>query len=235
VAFSFDDCAFTVLSNQGTINVVAGSKMAQLDGSELLREVLSTEGPDYGLKLSAKILEELVQYYELLEEWNARLHLVAPCSAKEFARRHLLESLFMTRFLSHGASGIDVGSGAGLPMIPCLIVRRDLKATLVEASQKKSVFLREALKQANLGDSATVLDERFEALPEIAADFVSCRALDKFESQLPELVKWSPREATLFFFGGPSLRAKLQGMHLDFREESLPKSDRRFLFIVSRD
>jgi len=208
--------------------------MAPTDTTELLLQTLSTESPEYGLKLSAENLEELVQYYELLEAWNARLHLVAQCSAKEFAQRHLLESLFMTRFLAHGASGVDVGSGAGLPIIPCLIVRRDLKATLIEASQKKSVFLREALKQANLGHAATVANERFELVPEIAADFVSCRALDKFQSRLPELVKWSRRAGTLFLFGGPSIREKLQQMQLDFREESLPKSDRRFLFIVSR-
>ena len=85
-------------------------------------------------------VEQLGAFYSLLTHWNDRLHLVAPCSPEEFATRHVLESLMLLKHLPQDAKIADIGSGAGLPIIPCLLARPDLQATLIESSQKKSVF-----------------------------------------------------------------------------------------------
>ena len=55
--------------------------------------------PDYGVELSAAALQQLTAYYRIINTWNPRLHLVAPCFADEFARRHILESLLLLRHL----------------------------------------------------------------------------------------------------------------------------------------
>src|SRR4030095_10440652 len=117
-------------------------------------QTLSARMNDYDVNLPAQTMHELSEYYSLLTRWNERLHLVAPCNEAEFAMRHVLESLLLLRFLPVNAAIVDVGSGAGLPIIPCLIVRSDLSATLVESSQKKSVFLREALNRAGIANRA---------------------------------------------------------------------------------
>ncbi|HZE71263.1 MAG TPA: 16S rRNA (guanine(527)-N(7))-methyltransferase RsmG [Pyrinomonadaceae bacterium] len=202
------------------------------NSTDILLATLKNESPNYGFTLSTDELKRLASFYELLEAWNTRLHLVAPCSAKEFATRHLLESMFLTNYLPNNATVVDVGSGAGLPIIPCLIVRSDLRATLIESSKKKAVFLREALKQVGVSESATVIAERFETLSELKADIVTSRALDKFEVRLAELVNWSPKTASLLLYGGPSMRKKLQQLKLGFAEELLANSVRRFLFTV---
>src|SRR5689334_17142597 len=122
--------------------------MLQLTGmNELQRfeQSLSSRMSSYDLDLSAETITQLAEYYRLLTRWNDRLHLVAPCSPEEFATRHVLESLLLLKHLPQQATIADVGSGAGLPIIPCLIARGDLEATLIESSQKKAVFLREAL------------------------------------------------------------------------------------------
>src|ERR1700704_2534868 len=113
---------------------------------ERFSEALRQRADDFGVNLDNDDVERLSDYYELLLKWNPRLHLVAPCSPEEFAVRHILESLILLPHLSRGARVTDVGSGAGLPIIPCLIMRDDLRATLIESSQKKVVFLREALR-----------------------------------------------------------------------------------------
>src|SRR2546421_6694537 len=105
---------------------------------------LSENARDFGLELKDSAIARLQSYYELLLKWNDRLHLVAPCSPEEFATRHVLESLLLLRHLPQNARVVDVGSGAGLPIIPCLIMRLDLRATLIESSPRKAVFLREA-------------------------------------------------------------------------------------------
>src|SRR6187551_2865881 len=113
--------------------------------TEKFKDALRSDSPNYGVSLTNEALEQLTKYYELLGRWNARVHLVAPCSAQEFARRHVLESLMALKHLPEASTVAEVGAGAGLPIIPCLIARPDLRAILIESAQKKAVFLREAL------------------------------------------------------------------------------------------
>ncbi len=196
------------------------------------REALVSEGGVYQTRISVEAIERLSEYYELLSTWNARLHLVAPCSPREFAIRHVLESLMLLPHLPRAAKVADVGSGAGLPIIPCLLARSDITATLIESSKKKAVFLREALNRAEMSQSATVIAERFEEIPAPEADFITCRALDRFEAKLPNLLKWSPPASILLFFGGEGLRDQIMNLDLSFTEIQIPNSKRRFVFVI---
>jgi len=200
----------------------------------LFTDSVRRSSSDYGVQLSDEIQNQLATYYELLLRWNERLHLVAPCPPKDFATLHVLESLVVTNYLPQGASVIDVGSGAGLPIIPCLIARSDIKATLIESSQKKSVFLREALKAIGALKRATIVTKPFEEVPAPDADFLTCRALDDFTAKLPALIQWAPTDSTLLLFGGENLRQQLSTLKCDFDERLLPASERRFLFPVKK-
>lgn len=195
---------------------------------------LEESAPRYGVRLDAPAIARLREYYEQALAWNARLHLVAPCSPAEFATRHVLESLLALHHLPAGARVADVGSGGGLPIIPCLIVRPDLRATLIESSQKKAVFLREALRRVNLHERAKVLAERFEKTPTPEADCVTSRALDRFNEMFPKLVDWSPQLSTLLLFGGDALKREIENLALDYRTLHVPESERRFLFIIKK-
>ena len=185
----------------------------------------------FDIELSSEMSSALSAYYSLLIHWNARLHLVAPCSPEEFATRHVLESLMLLKHLPQHAKIADIGSGAGLPIIPCLIARPDLHATLIESSAKKSVFLREALNTVDR--HATVLAQRFEDVPPQDVSFVTCRALDQFMSKVSALVGWSPGASTLLLYGGETLREELKNTEIQFEQFKIPLSERRFLFIAA--
>jgi 16S rRNA (guanine527-N7)-methyltransferase len=196
-------------------------------------KALSKHAPDYGLRLDEEECARLRDYFKLVSAWNKRLHLVAPCPPAEFATRHVLESLIAARFIREGAAVVDVGSGAGLPIIPCLVVRRDIRAVLVESSAKKAVFLREALSSLGRHEAARVVAERFEKVEPPAADFLTCRALERFTEILPMLIAWAARVPTLLLFGGAALRSRLEQSGLDFDAALMPESQSRFLFIVT--
>ena len=102
-----------------------------MNEAEKFEQTLSSRMASYGVELSSETLSQLTEYYRLLTHWNDRLHLVAPCAPEEFATRHVLESLLLLKHLPPDAKIADVGSGAGLPIIPCLIARGDLEATLI--------------------------------------------------------------------------------------------------------
>ena len=197
-----------------------------MDELQRFEQSLSSRMSGYDLDLSGETITQLGEYYRLLTRWNDRLHLVAPCSPEEFATRHVLESLLLLKHLPEHAQIADVGSGAGLPIIPCLIAREDLEATLIESSQKKAVFLREALNA--VGRKATIIARRFEDVEAPAVSFVSCRALDQFAAKLPELIAWAPQGSTLLLFGGETLL-------LEAKRILIPGSDTRFLYVVTAD
>jgi|RhiMetdeSRZDD1v2_1073273.scaffolds.fasta_scaffold61832_3 16S rRNA (guanine527-N7)-methyltransferase len=208
--------------------------MSHSEQVKVFKQSLATNVPTYGVRLPSENQTTLGAYYELLLRWNERLHLVAPCSPEEFATKHVLESLMLTAHFPEGARVVDVGSGAGLPIIPCMIVRPEITATLIESSQKKSVFLREALKTIGALKRATIVSKPFEESPAPAAGFVTCRALDDFSSKLSSLIHWAPQGSTLFLFGGNNLHQRLTALNHAFNESLLPGSEQRFLFEVKK-
>ena len=190
--------------------------------------------PAFGLELSVENLQRLTGYYDLVMKWNDRLHLVAPCSPDEFAVRHILESLLVLKHLPANATVADVGSGAGLPIIPCLLVRDDLRATLFESSQRKGIFLKEALRLVTPPGRTQLVVSRFEDASSPPADFVTCRALERFSEKLPALIKWAQPGTAFAFFVGEALRRQILSLFPSAEVERIPKSDSRFLVMSRR-
>jgi 16S rRNA (guanine527-N7)-methyltransferase len=199
-----------------------------------LTAALENRQAAFDLRLTSEQIARLADYYEIVRRNNALLHLVAPGSAEEFAVRHVLESLTLIEFLPENSSFADVGTGAGLPSIPCLIAREDLRAFLIESKLKKANYLKSALDELNLSSRAEVINRQFEEIEKpSAAAFVVCRALDKFTQKLPKLLRWS-RGSGLLFFGGPSLGGELVKNKVRFSEKLMPLSEQRFLFYADK-
>ncbi len=202
--------------------------------TEKFGQALWNNAAEFGIQLRAAEVTRLSKYYELLLKWNDRLHLVAPCSPEEFATRHVLESLLLLSHLPQKARVLDVGSGAGLPIIPCLIIRTDLSATLIESSPRKAVFLREALRDVSNREPAALTVARFEQTTAPEADFVTCRALDRFQRFLPALIQWAPPTSTLLLFAGEELRKQVEILLPNAKAERIPRSGRRYLIVASQ-
>jgi 16S rRNA (guanine527-N7)-methyltransferase len=79
--------------------------------------------------------------------------------------RHYCESVFLASYLpSSSLTIVDIGSGAGFPGIPVAILRPGCPVTLVEAHQRKAVFLKEATRGL---PNARVLPVRGEEVGEV--------------------------------------------------------------------
>jgi 16S rRNA (guanine527-N7)-methyltransferase len=187
----------------------------------------------FDLELSDAAFERLADYYTIVQEHNLILHLVAPCSPEEFAIRHILESLTLLEFLPEGTCFADVGAGAGLPSIPCLLVRDDLSAVLIESKIKKAKFLETVANELSLSGRIQIINRQFEEAEQGPFSIVTCRALDKFTEKLPRLLKWS-KKRKLLLFGGNNLREALQKEYQQFKEKLMPLSEQRFLYILER-
>lgn len=112
----------------------------------MITEILSPLRPD----LSAAQLAQFETYYAMLADWNTRVNLTAITEPEDVAKKHFLDSLAAAPYLKQGASVADVGTGAGFPGVPLLILRPDLNVTLIDSLQKRLVFLEAVLKELKL-------------------------------------------------------------------------------------
>ena len=195
-------------------------------------KALAVHQKTFDIDLSHASVESLADYYDLVQQNNLLLHLVAPCSSNEFAVRHVLESLTLLEHLPQKARFADVGAGAGLPSIPCLLVREDLSAKLIESKQKKSRFLDLAVGRLGLTARATVINSQFYETDIGDCHYVTCRALDSFTERLPRLLKWA-KGKSLLLFGSDNLASALTKSGQAFDQQLIPLSERRFLLIVN--
>ena len=122
----------------------------------MIKEILSPLRPD----LTEGQLAQFETYYAMLADWNTRVNLTAITEPEDVAKKHFLDSLAAAPYLKPNASVADVGTGAGFPGVPLLILRPDLTVTLMDSLQKRLVFLEELLK--TLGMQARLVHARAE-------------------------------------------------------------------------
>ena len=89
-------------------------------------------------------MENLFETYtDILLEWNGKINLTAITDRREIEVKHFEDSLTCAEYIPIGATVVDVGTGAGFPGVPIKLKRGDIQLTLMDALQKRTVFLRE--------------------------------------------------------------------------------------------
>ena len=122
----------------------------------MIKELLSPLRPD----LSQEQLAMFETYYEMMADWNTRINLTTIIAPEDVVKKHFLDSFAAEPYLKAGARVADVGTGAGFPGLPLLIIRPDLKLTLMDSMEKKLFFLEAVLEK--LGLSAQCVHTRAE-------------------------------------------------------------------------
>lgn len=120
----------------------------------IISRKLEKHACEYGITVTPEICACFELYAETLIRWNERINLTAITEPEEIALKHFLDSLLPLKAVEfpQNASLIDVGTGAGFPGIPLKLLRPDLRLTLLDSLNKRTIFLTEisaALKQHN--------------------------------------------------------------------------------------
>ena len=197
-----------------------------------------------GETLPPRLLEALQRYLDLLLRWNARVNLTAVRDPEKIVTRHFGESLFAARVLLRGRDAaaaastlVDVGSGAGFPGVPMKLFAPQLGLTLIEAHNKRAVFLREVVRSLGL-DRAEVFGGRAEHWAK-TADLVTLRAVEQFERALPvaaKLVAEGGRLGLLIGAGQVLTAQEVLGKSWRWREPTaVPLSQARMVLGAERD
>ena len=144
---------------------------------DVLAERLAHGAAALGLVLSSAQRDALLAYLTLIDKWNRVHNLTAVREPARMLALHLLDCLAVVPHLDNGAKRLlDVGTGGGLPGICIAIARPDLTVTMLDAVQKKTAFVRQAIGELGLAN-ADVVTARVESYrPEVPFDIVISRA-----------------------------------------------------------
>ena len=208
-------------------------------------EFIISEFQKCNIELSQDKADKLLKLYEFLVEYNQNVNLTAITNFEEVVVKHFIDSVlpFSMIDIKENSSFIDVGTGAGFPSIPLMIVRPDLNGTLLEALNKRCVFLEKACKLT--GVDAKVIHGRAEDYAKEkreAFDFATARAV----AAMPVLCEYCiPYVKT----GGKFIALKsvnedetlcekavkvLGGKIAEIKDYTITNGDNRRLFIIDK-
>lgn len=158
-----------------------------------------------GCNVSRETTDRLQEYAALIGKWNPRINLVAPKTLPDLHSRHIVDSAQILKLIPEGIGHlVDLGSGGGLPGIVLSILLTETepsaRVTLIESDQRKSVFLRQVVRELSL--ETQILNDRIESVPPQKADIITARAL----APLPGLIALAQRhmadDASAIFLKG---------------------------------
>ena len=133
-----------------------------------------------GIEITDEQLNQLDLYFHLLVETDKKFNLTAITEEQDVYLKHFYDSLTIVKAIKlDNQSLCDVGTGAGFPGLVLKIVFPNLNVTLIDATNKKCLFLQEVITQLNL-KNIQVINARIEEYSKVNRekfDIVTCRAV----------------------------------------------------------
>lgn len=136
------------------------------------------------IEISQEQAKKFSTLFEYMVEYNENVNLTSITEFSDVVMKHFIDSVlpftgqFGINAPKAGESFIDVGTGAGFPALPLLIVRPDLKGTLCDSLQKRCDYLEKVCGLLNI--KAEIIHARSEELGQKSRskfDFATARAV----------------------------------------------------------
>ncbi|MBQ3005946.1 MAG: 16S rRNA (guanine(527)-N(7))-methyltransferase RsmG [Clostridia bacterium] len=124
--------------------------------------LLKSDAEKLGILINDEQLSKFELLSELLVEQNKTMNLTAITDPDGIAVKHFADSIsVLTAYdIPAGAKVMDIGTGAGFPGIPLLIMRPDIDLVMVDSTAKKLKYVQSTVD--SLGLIATTLHTRAE-------------------------------------------------------------------------
>lgn len=117
-----------------------------------------------GIRVSDRQAEQFRMLFEFMTEYNKNVNLTSITEFEDVVVKHFVDSVlpFTMAELDGSDSFIDVGTGAGFPSLPLLIMFPSLNGTLCDSLGKRCVYLERACE--HIGVNAEIIHARGEEL-----------------------------------------------------------------------
>jgi len=135
------------------------------------------------IDITSNILKKLLIYYDSLVDWNKKVNLTSIIKKEEVYLKHFFDSLTLIKAidLNKKISVCDIGTGAGFPGLVLKIVFPNLNITLVDSTEKRTIFLKEVIDKLNVKDCNVVSARAEDFIKDNREkfDLITCRAVSK--------------------------------------------------------
>ncbi|NCX93808.1 MAG: 16S rRNA (guanine(527)-N(7))-methyltransferase RsmG [Gammaproteobacteria bacterium] len=121
----------------------------------MMLERLLNASQQMGVELSSWQAEACLSHLNLLQKWNRVYNLTAIQDWDDMLVKHTLDSLAIAPYLE-GNRFVDIGTGGGFPGMVLAIAQPERHFTLVDRTQKKTVFLRQVMIELGLTNVAVI-------------------------------------------------------------------------------
>lgn len=166
---------------------------------------------DLQLSLDDQQIDQIEKFVNILMKWNKAFNLTAIVEPSEIITHHILDSLSIVPFI-RGKKILDVGSGAGLPGIPCAIALRDHKFVMLDSNGKKTRFMTQAIGELKI-KNASVIQSRIEDFkPEECFEVITARAFAAIEKIVTVTKQQICADGELLIMKGIYPQAELQNI-----------------------
>jgi 16S rRNA (guanine527-N7)-methyltransferase len=126
------------------------------DGRTEFAESLRASSIIQLLDLDDTQIEQLWRFRALVLETNAKINLTRITAPRDFAVKHVVDSLAICGAIAPSGSStirvLDVGTGAGIPAVPLSIARRDWSVHAIDGTGKKARFVASVAETLRLGN-----------------------------------------------------------------------------------
>jgi 16S rRNA (guanine527-N7)-methyltransferase len=160
-------------------------------------------------QLAAPARDALCVYASLVATWNRKINLTAAREPQALCEVLLADAFALCdrTLVPEGSRVLDIGTGAGAPIVPLLLLRPDLSVVGLEPQHKRAAFLRTLCARLGLLERARVLEARIDPdrpqSPEGTFDLACSRATFAPERWLPLGLVLAPRVLVLVAGGEP--------------------------------
>lgn len=163
----------------------------------------------------------LERYVAEVKLWNAKLDLTAAGDGDALLEVLVADALVLAReaVIPRDTRLVDIGSGAGAPALSLLILRPDLRATLVEPLRKRVAFLRSTLGALGLAPRVRVVEGRIDedhlAVEGAPFDLALSRATFPPERWIPLGLALAPEVLVLTAAASPEPKSEARIAHVE--------------------
>ncbi|AWX42980.1 glucose-inhibited division protein B [Metamycoplasma cloacale] len=170
---------------------------------------------EYLDKPSVETKHLLHQYYLLIEEENSKYNLTG-FKGKQLILNGLIESILIFNYINEHILDLkdkrllDIGSGAGFPILPYLIYKQNFSLTIHEPMEKRVKFL--TLVKDKLGlKNIEIKQIRSEDSNELEKfDFISARAVSELKNLIEISHALGKMNATFCFLKSNSYEKEIE-------------------------
>ncbi|NTU96497.1 MAG: 16S rRNA (guanine(527)-N(7))-methyltransferase RsmG [Chlorobiaceae bacterium] len=179
----------------------------------------------HGIPLEPEMLDKLVRYCGLLEQWNMKVNLISRKEDAPVIVKHIFHSLLISRYhpFRDTEKVLDLGTGGGLPGIPLSILFPAAQFLLVDATGKKIAACNAMITELGLHNTIA-LHSRVEELKGMSFDTVLSRQVAPLDELCGYACRLLKPGGSLICLKGGNLRSEvsralaLQEEHCGFPE-----------------